>query len=55
MIATQNRRQSVAEQSISALKGTEKSPQSQKSCKEAEIFVFTIEEAPQWDRSHEAA
>ncbi len=37
---------------IPALRGTEKSPQSQKSCKETEIFVFTIEEPPQRGKSH---
>lgn len=41
-IAAQNRSKSVVEQSPSALRMRERSPQSQKkSCKKAEIFVFT--------------
>ena len=40
-IAAQNRSKSVVEQSPSALQMGERSPQSQKSCKKAEIFVFT--------------
>lgn len=40
-IADQNRSKSVVEQSPSALQIGERSPQSQKSCKKAEIFVFT--------------
>lgn len=42
-IAAQNRSKSVVEQSPSALRMRERSPQSQKSCKKAEIFVFTTE------------
>ena len=40
-IADQNRNKSVVEQSPSALQIGERSSQSQKSCKKAEIFVFT--------------
>lgn len=40
-IAAQNRSKSVMEQPPSALRMRERSPQSQKSCKKAEIFVFT--------------
>lgn len=40
-IAAQNCSKSVVEQSPSALQMGERSPQSQKSCKKAEIFVFT--------------
>lgn len=39
-IAAQNRSKSVVEQSPSVLQMRERSPQSQKSCKKAEIFVF---------------
>lgn len=41
-IAAQNRSKSVVEQSPSALQMRERSPQSQKSCKKAEIIVFAM-------------